>query len=59
MNLFLKTIFSNFEKIIKLINIKNIENKNVFLDAIKKNIIILKNEIALLDNEQLNEAVKS
>ena len=48
----------NFYTVIKLINIKNIKNKNIYLDSLKKcydNIV--SNEIGLLADEKLNEAV--
>ena len=50
---------SHFEKIIKLINIKNLYKKDIFLDSSnKKYDIIIKNEIELLSDEKLNQAVK-
>ena len=49
---------SNFEPIIKLINIKNIEDKNIFLEQLKKRYdILISNEIGTLTNEKLKEAV--
>ena len=49
----------NFDKIIKLININNIEDKKIFLDALKKKYDnIIKNEIEFLTDEKLNIAVK-
>ena len=48
----------NFYTVIKLINIRNIKNKNIYLDSLKKcydNIV--SNEIGLLTDEKLNEAI--
>ena len=50
---------SNFDAIIKLINIKNIKEKNVFLDSLsKKYDSIIRNEIGLLTGKDLDEAIK-
>ena len=61
---FIKKLFekikdiSNFEPIIKLINIKNIEDKNIFLEQLKKRYDnLISNEIGTLTNEKLKEAV--
>ena len=49
---------SNFEPIIKLINIKNIEDKNIFLEQLKKRYDnLISNEIGAFTNEKLIEAV--
>jgi len=49
---------SNFYTVIKLINIKNIKNKNIYLDSLKKGYDnIVSNEIGLLTEEKLNEAI--
>ena len=48
----------NFDTVIKLINIKNIENKNIYLESLKKRYDnIISNEIGLLSDENLKEAV--
>ena len=48
----------NFNTVIQLINIKNIENKNLYLDSLnKKYDNIISNEIGLLTDEKLKEAV--
>ena len=58
--LFLKLkIFLIFNTIINLFNINNLEDKNIFLDALKKKYDnIIKNEIGSLTGEQLNIAIK-
>ena len=49
----------NLEKIIRLINIKNITDKNIFLDSLKKIYDSkIRDEIVLLTGQKLNEAVK-
>ena len=49
---------SNFEPIIKLINLDYIEDKNILLEQLKKRYdLILSNEIGALTNEKLVEAV--
>ena len=54
----IKTI-ADFELIIKLINIKNISEKNVYLDSLnKKYDMIIKPNIESLVDDQLNEAIK-
>jgi hypothetical protein len=54
----IKTIF-DFELIIKLINIKNISEKNIYLDSLnKKYDTIIKPKIESLTGDQLNEAIK-
>jgi aspartyl/asparaginyl-tRNA synthetase len=54
----IKTI-SDFELIIKLINIKNISEKNIYLDSLnKKYDTIIKPKIESLTGDQLNEAIK-
>ena len=52
-----KSIF-NFETVIELINIKNITDKKIFLEAYnRKYDTIIKPEIGLLTGENLNEAI--
>ena len=54
----IKTIF-DFELIIKLINIKNISEKNIYLYSLnKKYDMIIKPKIESLTGDQLNEAIK-
>ena len=49
---------SNFEPVIKLINTKNIEDKNILLEQLKKKYDnLISNEIGTLANEKLVEAV--
>ena len=48
----------SFDTVIKLINIKNIKNKNIYLDSLKKGYDnLIRNKIGLLIDEKLNEAV--
>ena len=48
----------NFDTIIKLINVKNLENKKIYLNPLKKKYdIIISKEIGLLEKEKLKEAV--
>ena len=48
----------NFDTVIQLINIKNLENKNIYLDLLnKKYDNIISNEIELLTDEKLKEAI--
>ena len=48
----------NLDTIIKLINIKKIEKKDLYLDSLKKRYdIIISDKIGSLENEKLNEAV--
>ena len=50
---------SDFDKIIKLINIKNIYNKDIYIDELnKKDYCIIKTQIHLLKDEKLMEAIK-
>ena len=54
----IKTI-ADFELIIKLINIKNISEKNIYLDSLnKKYNMIIKPNIESLTGDKLNEAYK-
>ena len=54
----IKTI-SNFDAILKIININDISEKNVFLDSLnKKYDSIIKPEISLLTDKKLNEALR-
>ena len=62
---YIKKIFSkiknisHFSSIIKLINIKNIENKNIILEFLNKSYDnIIQKEIVNLTDSKLNEAVK-
>jgi len=49
---------NDFDAIIKLINIKNISEKRIFLDVLnKKYDSIIKTDIGLLTDEKLNEAI--
>ena len=49
---------SNFEPKIKLINFKNIEDKNIFLEQLKKRYDnLISNEIGTLTNEKIKEVV--
>ncbi len=49
---------SNFEPIIKLFNIKNVIDKNIFLEQLNKRYdMLLSNEIGKLTNEKFKEAV--
>jgi len=49
----------DFELIIKLINIKNINEKNIYLDSLnKKYDMIIKPKIESLTGDQLNQAIK-
>ena len=48
----------NFDIIMKLINVKELENKTIYLNSLKKKYdIIISKEIGLLDGEKLKEAV--
>ena len=48
----------NFDNVIQLINIKNIENKNIYLYLLNKRYDnIISNTIGLLANEKIKEAV--
>ena len=53
----IKTI-SNFEDVIKLINIKKIDDKKIFFDSLKKRYDIIKKEIETLKGEDLKKARK-
>ena len=54
----IKTI-SNFDAILKIININEITEKNIFLDSLnKKYDSIIKPEIGLLTDKKLNEAIR-
>ena len=53
-------VIQNFDTVIKLINVKNLESKNLYLDPLKKRYDnIISNEIGLMigENEKLKEAV--
>ena len=53
----IKTI-PNFDTVIKLINIKNIINKDIYLDSLKLRYdIIIRDKIGSLENEKLKEAI--
>ncbi len=48
----------NFDTIMKLINVKDLENKTIYLNPLKKKYdIIISKEIGLLDGEKLKEAI--
>jgi hypothetical protein len=48
----------NFDTVIQLINIRNLQEKNIYLDLLNKRYdIIIRNDIALLNDEKLKEAV--
>ena len=48
----------NFDTVIQLINIKNLDNKNIYLDLLnKKYDNIISNEIGLLTDEKLKNAI--
>ena len=48
----------NFDTVIELINIKNIKNKNIYLDSLKRGYDnIVSNKLEFLTDEKLNEAV--
>ena len=50
---------SDFETIINLINIEELTDKNLFLDSInKKYEKVIKNEIGILEGEELKKAIK-
>jgi len=48
----------NFDTVIQLINIRNLQDKNIYLDLLNKRYdIIISNDIALLNDDKLKEAI--